>query len=145
MILVDTSIWIDHLRTGHATLAQLLEEGLVLGHPWVIGELALGRLSQRREIIGLLTSLPQATVAAADEILSLVERHHLFGCGIGYVGAQLLAATRLTADAALWTADRRLAAAAARLGCGVDPTVAAVDRNQIGDGNKAAQENPLAG
>jgi len=127
VILVDTSIWIDHLRAGHATLAQRLEHGLVLGHPWVVGELALGRLSQRREIIGLLTSLPQATVATTDEILTLVERHRLQGIGIGYVDAQLLAATLLTPDAALWTNDRRLAGAATRLGCAVDPTIPLAD------------------
>ena len=127
MILVDTSIWIDHLRAGHATLAQRLEHGLVLGHPCAVGELALGHLSQRREIIGLLTSLPQATVATTDEILTLVERHRLYGIGIGYVDAQLLAATRLTPDAGLWTNDRRLAAAASRLGCAVDPTAPVAD------------------
>lgn len=122
MILVDTSIWIDHLRNGNATLEQLLERGLVSAHPWVIGELALGRLARRREIIGLLTGLPQATVATTDEVLALVDRHQIYGLGIGYVDAQLLAATRLTPDAALWTGDKRLAAAASRLGCAVDPT-----------------------
>ncbi|MBA2530065.1 MAG: type II toxin-antitoxin system VapC family toxin [Euzebyales bacterium] len=121
MILVDTSIWIDHLRTGHATLADLLERGLVLGHPWVVGELALGHLAQRGAIIGLLTSLEQATVATPDEVLTLIDRHELYGLGIGYVDAQLLAATRLTPDAALWTADERLPAAAVRLGCATDP------------------------
>jgi len=128
VILVDTSLWIGHLRTGHAALARLLERGLVLGHPWVIGELALGHLTQRREIIGLLTSLPRATVATTDEVLTLVGRHQLDGLGIGYVDAQLLAATRLTADAALWTADRRLIAAASRLGCAVDPEAPTVDK-----------------
>ncbi|MGH3665637.1 MAG: type II toxin-antitoxin system VapC family toxin [Egibacteraceae bacterium] len=127
MILVDTSIWIDHLRAGHATLAHLLERGLVLGHPWVVGELALGHLSQRREVLGLLTSLPQAVVATTDEVLTLVERHDLYGLGIGYVDAQLLAATQLTPDAELWTADRALVAAASRLGCAVDPGAPAAD------------------
>lgn len=129
MILVDTSIWIDHLTTGHATLVQLLERGLVLGHPWVVGELALGHLSQRREVLGLLTSLPQATVATTDEVLALVERHELYGLGIGYVDAQLLTATQLTPDAELWTADRRLIAVASRLGCAVDPRVRAADEH----------------
>lgn len=123
MILVDTSIWIDHLRAGHSTLAGLLERGLVLTHPWVVGELALGHLSYRGEVVGLLTSLPQAAVATTDEILTLVERHQLYGLGIGYVDVQLLAATRLTPDAELWTDDKRLVAAASRLGCAVDPTV----------------------
>ncbi len=127
MILVDTSVWIAHLRAGHARLAQLLERGLVLGHSWVIGELALGHLSQRREIIRLLTSLPQATVATTGETLALIERHQLYGLGIGYVDAQLLAATKLTSDAALWTNDKRLLAAAIRLGCAIDPVLLTAD------------------
>lgn len=127
MILVDTSIWVDHLRAGDQTVSTLLERGLVLAHPWVIGEIALGHLSNRREVIGLLASLPQATVATTAEVLSLIERHELSGRGIGYVDAQLLAATRLTRDAALWTNDKRLATAASRLGCAVDPTARATD------------------
>jgi predicted nucleic acid-binding protein len=127
VILVDTSIWIDHLRAGHSTLVGLLERELVLAHPWVIGELALGHLSHRREVLGLLTSLPQATVATTDEVRTLVEGHQLYGLGIGYVDAQLLAATRLTNDAELWTNDKRLAAVASRLGCAVDPTAHIAD------------------
>lgn len=124
MILVDTSVWVDHLRAGHSTLGRLLERGLVMAHPWVIGELALGHLSHRRNIVRLLTGLPQATVATTEEILTLVERYQLYGLGIGYVDAQLLAATRLTPDAELWTNDNRLAAAASRLGCAADPQLA---------------------
>ena len=127
MILVDTSIWIDHLRAGHPALARLLERGLVLAHPWVVGEFALAHLSQRREVVGLLTNLPQATVATTEEVLALVERQQLYGLGIGYVDAQLLAATRLTPEAQLWTNDRRLGDAAARLGCAVDPTDSLAD------------------
>lgn len=123
MILVDTSIWIEHLRVGRASLRTLLERGLVLVHPWVIGELALGHLSARQEVLGLLTGLPQATVATTDEVAALTERHQLYGLGIGYVDAQLLAATALSDDAALWTGDKRLHAAASRLGCAVDPAV----------------------
>jgi len=125
VILVDTSIWIDHLRAGHLTLAHLLEYGSVLGHPWVVGELALGHLSQRQEILGLLNSLPQAAVATPTEILTFIERHELHGLGIGYVDVQLLAATQLTPGAGLWTNDKRLAAAAARLGLVVDPSAPA--------------------
>ena len=121
MILVDTSVWIEHLRADLDTLVSLLDRGLVLAHPWVIGELALGRLSQRREIIGLLSGLPQTAVATTDELLLFIARHQLEGSGIGYVDAQLLAATRLTADAELWTHDRRLGAAALRLGCPLSP------------------------
>lgn len=127
MILVDTSIWVDHLRAGDPTVSTLLERGLVLAHPWVIGEIALGHLSNRREVIGLLASLPQATVATTAEVLTLIQRYELSGRGIGYVDAQLLAATRLTRDAALWTNDKRLAAAASRLGCAVDPAARATD------------------
>lgn len=123
MIIVDTSIWVDHLRAGHPTLGTLLERGLVLAHPWVIGEIALGHLARRHEVIGLLEGLPPAAVATTGEVLTLVDRHQLYGLGIGYVDAQLLAATRLTRDAALWTNDKRLAAAASRLGCAADPPV----------------------
>lgn len=121
MILVDTSVWIDHLRAGHPTLVTLLKTGLVLGHPWVTGELALGRLSGRGEVIRLLNSVPQAVVAQPEELLTFIEHHQLYGLGIGYVDAQLLAATRLTPGAALWTADKRLAAVAGRLGCAAHP------------------------
>lgn len=121
MILVDTSIWIDHLRSGDATLAGLLNGSAVLAHPWVIGELALGNLSRRDEILGLLHGLPQATLARDHEILILIEQEVLYGAGIGYVDAQLLAATRLTPDTTLWTRDKRLSAITARLGLGFQP------------------------
>ena len=117
MILVDTSVWVDHLRTGHSGLAGLLDDNLVLGHPWVTGELALGTLARRAELIRLLSALPQATVATAEEVMVLVDRHALYGLGIGYVDAQLLASTLLSGGARLWTTDRRLGAAAIRLGC----------------------------
>ncbi|MGH3848112.1 MAG: type II toxin-antitoxin system VapC family toxin [Pseudonocardiaceae bacterium] len=117
MILVDTSVWVEHLRAGRPDLVRLLEWGLVLGHPWVAGELALGHLVRRSEVIGLLGALPRAIVATPDEILTLVEHHQLHGVGIGYVDAQLLASTVLTDGATLWTADRRLEVAAFRVGC----------------------------
>ncbi len=116
MILVDTSVWIDHLRGGDSELASLLQDGHVLAHPWVIGELALGHLSQRSEILGLLRNLPQAKSATDVEVLTLIDNHQLFGLGIGYVDAHLLAATMLTTDARLWTRDKRLAVVAARHG-----------------------------
>jgi predicted nucleic acid-binding protein len=120
VILVDTSIWIDHLRAHNASLAQLLERGTVLSHPCVIGELALGNLRQRHEVLGLLGSLPRAVTATPEEVLALIERIPLHGLGIGFVDAQLLAATRLTSDAEVWTNDRRLGEVAARLGCAFD-------------------------
>lgn len=116
MILVDTSVWVDHLRAGDPRLAGLLDSGLVLGHPWVAGELALDHLAQRGEVLRLLAGLPQAEVATATEVAAFIETHRLYGLGIGYVDAQLLASTRLTVDARLRTRDRRLAAAAERLG-----------------------------
>ena len=116
MILVDTTVWIDHLRDNDPHLAGLLDAGAVLGHPWVTGELALGSLQNRVELLRLLDDLAQATIATATEVRELVEQQELFSLGIGYVDAQLLAATMLTADAALWTRDRRLHAAAQRLG-----------------------------
>lgn len=115
MILVDTSVWIDHLRVGDQRLAALLQESRVLVHPAVVGELALGHLSAREEILGLLSSLSYAKVASDAEVLSLVEAEHLFGLGIGYMDAHLLAAALLT-GAGLWTRDKRLTAAGTRLG-----------------------------
>jgi predicted nucleic acid-binding protein len=112
VILVDTTVWIDHFRDGDALLVRLLERGEVLAHPWVTGELTLGHLRNRAETLKLLSHLPQATVATAAELLAFIERHKLFGLGIGYVDAQLIAATRLTDDARLWTRDRRLHTAA---------------------------------
>lgn len=122
MILVDTSIWIDHLRSGNATLARLLEDSAVLAHPWVTGELALGNLNHREEVIGLLGGLPQATLADNNEVLRLISQETLYGAGIGYVDAQVLAATRLTPDTRLWTRDKRLATITKRLGLDFQPS-----------------------
>lgn len=118
MILVDTSVWIDHLRSGNTTLTRLLDDTAVLAHPWVIGEVALGNLARRDEVIGLLQQLPQATVAGDGEVLRLIDQEALHGVGIGYVDAQLLASTRLTPDARLWTDDKRLSAVTRQLGLG---------------------------
>lgn len=124
MILADTSIWIDHLASGDATLTRLLDSGSVLGHPWVVAELALGQLGRREEILTLLSALPQATVATQVEVLNLVDSQRLYDMGIGYVDAQLLASTKLSPDALLWTDDRRLAPAASRLGRAYEPDAA---------------------
>lgn len=115
MILVDTSVWIDHLRRSDDVLAALLEQGTVLAHPFVIGELALGSLARRDAILRLLRRLPKANVARDDEVMSLIDKEGLSGIGIGYIDAHLLAATRLTVDAMFWTRDRRLLAAAEKL------------------------------
>ena len=115
MILVDTSIWVDHLRAGDRGLSALLESGLVLTHPFVIGELALGRLKSRPVILKALADLPQARVATDHEVLEFIDSQSLAGSGLGYVDVHLLAAARLTDDASLWTRDRRLHGAANRL------------------------------
>jgi predicted nucleic acid-binding protein len=115
VILVDTSVWVDHLRVGDKALAAVLEAGGVLTHPFVIGELALGHLRRRDVVLTALSDLPQATVATDAEVRRFIDRHALFGRGIGYLDAHLLAATRLTAGAQLWTRDKRLQGVAARL------------------------------
>lgn len=117
MILVDTSVWVDHLRRGDAQLAEMLESGAVLGHPFVVGEIACGSLTDRVAILALLQHLPMASVAEPDEVLAYLDRHKLHGKGIGYVDAHLLAATALTGGTLLWTRDRRLHAVARALGC----------------------------
>mgnify|MGYP000917532756 CR=1 FL=1 len=115
MILVDTSIWIEHLRRGDERLTRRLELGQVLGHAYVIGELALGNLRNRQPIIGALQDLPQAAVATDEEVLRFVEQNALYGAGIGYIDAHLLAAVRLSPGTTLWTGDRKLLAAGKRL------------------------------
>lgn len=116
MILVDTSVWVEHLRVASAILTELLHHGEILGHPFVLGELTLGSLRQRETFLSDMRDLPQAIVAEDEEVLRLIDRHMLFGRGIGYVDAHLLAAARLTARSRLWTRDRRLQAVAAELG-----------------------------
>ena len=122
MILADTSIWIDHLRRGDPALTGLLMNAQVLGHPAVVGELALGSLANRDEVLGLAGNLPQAALATHAEAMAFIDRHRLFGLGIGYVDAHLLASTALTGEAALWTRDRRLRAAAESLELGYHVT-----------------------
>ena len=115
MVLVDTSVWIEFLRAGEPALAQALEAGLVLAHPFVIGELACGNLANRGEILGLLGGLPSVPQATHAEVLHLIDTRRLMGRGIGYVDVHLLAASLLSADARLWTRDRRLAELAREL------------------------------
>lgn len=117
MILVDSSIWIDHLRRTEAELVRLLAGAQVLCHPFVIGELACGHLRRRNDFLAQLQALPLAPAASHDEALAFVERHALAGRGIGWADVHLLSATLLADPAALWTRDKRLAAAAAALGC----------------------------
>ena len=116
MILADTSLWIDHFRKGDAEFAARLDAGEVLSHPFVIGELAMGALRDREAVLRELGRLPRAAVARPDEVLALISQDNLHGEGLGYVDACLLAATRLSPDARLWTRDRRLAHVATRMG-----------------------------
>lgn len=115
MILVDTSIWIDHLRRGNDALSLLLEQERVLTHPFIIGELACGSMANRRQILELLGTLPAAEVADDDEVIRFVEARQLYGVGIGWIDAHLLASTRLS-HALFWTSDTRLKRAAEALG-----------------------------
>ena len=115
MILVDTSIWVDHLRDGLPGLSRLLKDGEVLTHPWVIGELACGNLRDRTRLLQLLQGLPQAPLATEAEVLLLIGQQRLMGRGIGWVDVHLLASTRL-ASARLWSRDRRLGTVASELG-----------------------------
>lgn len=112
---MDTSVWVDHLRKGDAHLAQLLNDGDVICHPFVIGELACGNLKNRSEILGALKELSFAPTIELDEYMQFVELNRLYGVGIGFVDVHLLASA-LLADATLWTADKRLKKAALGLG-----------------------------
>ena len=117
-MLVDTSVWVDHLRRGNEMLASFLAGAEAQCHPFVIGELACGNLRRRPEILALLLNLPQAPVAEHEEVLEFVESHRLMGSGIGWIDAHLLASAAL-AGMPLWTLDRRLAGIAGRLGLGL--------------------------
>lgn len=116
MIVVDTAVWIDHLRGAETRLSPLLHDDQVLVHPMVVGELACGLLRNRAEVLRLLGELPQAPVADDQEVLTFIEHHRLMGRGIGYIDAHLLAATALAASAHLWTIDQRLMKVAVDLG-----------------------------
>jgi len=117
LILVDTSVWVDHLRRGDRQLVALLESASVLTHPFIVGEIACGTLADRKVVLELLQDLPAARVADADEVLAFIERHRLFGKGVGYVDVHLLAAVALSDGSSLWTRDKRLKAAAESLKC----------------------------
>ena len=107
MVLVDTSVWVEHLRHGTIGLGALLNDGDVVCHPFIIGELACGNLRNRAEIISLLQELPMALQADDDEAIQFIEGHKLMGKGIGYIDVHLLMSAMLT-KASLWTLDKRL-------------------------------------
>lgn len=116
MLLVDTSVWINYLRKGDDVLAEALQNDAVVMHPHVIAELALENLKDRLAVLSLLRNLPQAVVATDHEVQTMIEEFSLFGRGIGYTDAHLLAAARLTTETRLWTHDKRLKAVAGDLG-----------------------------
>ena len=120
MIIVDTSVWVDHLKVGDPGLTALLETGRVLAHPFVTGEIALGSLRQRSAVLGALRDLPQAMLARDEEVIMFIESRKLYAIGIGYVDAHLLASAQLTPGTTIWTRDRRLRVASARLQLSAD-------------------------
>jgi predicted nucleic acid-binding protein len=121
VILVDTSIWIDHLRHGNARLGALLQQQQVAAHPWIVGELACGNLANRRAILELLQQLPQLGLAADTEVLQFIERHRLMGRAVGYIDAHLLAACAIH-HARVWSRERRLVEIATELRLAWSPT-----------------------
>ena len=118
MILVDTSIWVDHIRRSNSRLIALLDADLVCMHPWVLGEIACGNLADRANRLYLLASLPLVSIATDDEVLFFIEKHKVYGKGVGYLDMHLLAAVALGA-LQLWTRDRRLNEVASLLGLSV--------------------------
>ncbi len=115
MVLVDTSVWVDHLRRGDEALAEALRAGEVACHPFIIGELACGNIGNRSEVLTLLSALPSLPRAEDHEVLEFIAQHDLMGAGLGLIDIHLLASCML-AGASLWTRDQNLAACASRLG-----------------------------
>ncbi len=107
MVLVDTSVWVSHLRDGDVGLEKLLNDGEVVCHPFIVGELACGNLNNRHDILMYLQSLPEANLAEDEEVLKFIENHELMGKGLGYIDVHLIAAAVLT-DVPLWTLDKTL-------------------------------------
>jgi predicted nucleic acid-binding protein len=115
VVLLDSSVWIDHLRKADLAVTALLEEHDVLCHPFVIGELACGSLARRQAVVNTLSALPMATLAENHEVLSYIDTHKLFSLGLGFIDIHLLASCTLSFTT-IWTRDRRLNEAALALG-----------------------------
>lgn len=115
MILVDASVWIEHLRSGADRLVAALESGTVLMHPLILGELACGNIRNRQEVLALLTRLPMAPEATHAEAMIFIEERALMGKGVGFLDVHLLASVALAGTARLWTLDRRLQTVATEL------------------------------
>jgi len=120
MVLVDTSVWVRHLREGAPALERLLNDGEVMCHPFIVGELACGNLKKRHEVLSLLQLLPLATQAKHEEILQFIEQNHLMGKGLGYIDVHLSASAVLTGEA-MWTYDKTLDEANDWLGIRYNP------------------------
>lgn len=120
MILADTSVWLDHFRGKENRLHECLDRGIVLMHPFILGEIACGNLKNRRYVLMLLSKLPSAEKALDKEVFDFIEKRSLFGRGVGFIDMHLLAATTLTPHARLWTLDTRLRDIAGEMGLGVD-------------------------
>jgi predicted nucleic acid-binding protein len=115
MILVDTSVWIEHFQNGNTGLDLLLQEGQVVCHPYIVGELACGNIKNRSRILSLLSTLPIAHTAEHEEVIHVIEKYRLTGKGLGYIDVHLLASAMLT-NIPLWTLDKRLNSVSTKLG-----------------------------
>jgi len=122
MVLVDTSVWVRHLREGDPDLKRLLNDGQVMCHPYIVGELACGNLKNRREVLSLVQLLPLATQAQHEEVLRFIELNHLMGKGLGYIDIHLSASALLT-EVPLWSYDKKLNEANEMLGIRYDPVL----------------------
>lgn len=116
MVLVDTSVWVSHFRKTESQLVELLERGRVLCHPFIVGELACGNLTNRKLILSLLQDLPMAVMVEHPEVLAFIEAQSIMGKGLGYVDVHILASSRIT-GVPVWTLDRKLDHVARTLGC----------------------------
>lgn len=121
MILVDTSIWIDHFRYDDSELRKIINDDQLLCHPFVVTELALGSLRERAAVLEFLTAQREALIATHAEVMTIIDRHSIFSMGIGYTDAHLLTSTLLDRRSSLWTRDKRLAAAAQKVGAALYP------------------------
>jgi predicted nucleic acid-binding protein len=116
LILADTSVWIDHFRSGNREMSQSLNRGEIVIHPWIIGELALGSLKDRAKTLAMLDLLPQVHIAQANELRRMIEARRLYNIGIGLIDAHLIASVFITPPTLLWTLDKRLRKVAEVLG-----------------------------
>jgi len=117
MVLVDTSVWVSHLRETHAGLVDLLNDGEVACHPFIVGEIACGNVKNRTTVLSLLEALPVTISVEHEEVLAFIENHDLMGKGLGYIDVHLLASAVLS-GLPLWTLDKKLGQAAEGLHCG---------------------------